>query len=84
MRDSGQALGEQLGLVFDFPDDLEAVYRQFGIDLSSVNGEDRFALPMPARFLVDNDGMIRDAAVNPDYTRRPEPGDMVELLRMLA
>ena len=39
---------------------------------------------MPARYLVDKDGLIRDAEVNPDYTKRPDPEDMVGLLKMLT
>ena len=32
---------------------------------------------MPARFVVGQDGTILYAEVNPDYTRRPEPEDML-------
>ena len=36
---------------------------------------------MPARFVISQDGTIRYAELNPDYTRRPEPSDMLPVLR---
>jgi len=35
---------------------------------------------MPARFVIGRDGKIAYAEVNPDYTRRPEPEDMLAVL----
>ena len=40
-------------------------------------------LPMPARFAIDRDGVIRWAEADPDYTTRPEPEDTVAALRAL-
>ena len=39
---------------------------------------------MPARYVVGQDGVIVYAEVNPDYTRRPEPEDMLPALRLAA
>ena len=36
---------------------------------------------MPARFVVDSGGTVRSSEVNPDYTSRPEPGELIEILR---
>ena len=36
---------------------------------------------MPARFVIGQDGIIRYAEVNPDYTRRPEPADMLPAIK---
>jgi hypothetical protein len=38
---------------------------------------------MPARYVVGQDGRIRAADVNPDYTIRPEPEDTVAVVRQL-
>jgi hypothetical protein len=38
---------------------------------------------MPARYVVDQDGRIRAADVNPDYTVRPEPEDTAAIVRGL-
>jgi len=36
---------------------------------------------MPGRFVIGSDGIIAYAEVNPDYTRRPEPSDMLPAIR---
>ena len=51
------------------------------VDLPSFNGDDSWTLPMPARFVIGPDGIIRYAEVNPDYTRRPEPEDVLPAIR---
>lgn len=38
---------------------------------------------MPARFIIDRRGIIRDAEAHPDYTARPEPADTVARLKEL-
>jgi len=39
---------------------------------------------MPARYVIAPDGVILYAEVKPDYTRRPEPEDMLPALRRAA
>jgi peroxiredoxin len=56
------------------------VYKQFGIDLHQFNGDGSLTLPMPARYLVGKDGIIRYAEVNADYTRRPDPEELMPAL----
>jgi peroxiredoxin len=72
------------GLVFTLPDDLRRVYLGFGIDLPKANEDESWTLPMPARFVVDRDGVIRAAEADPDYTHRPEPADTLAVLRNLG
>lgn len=36
---------------------------------------------MPARYFIGQDGTILYAEVNPDYTRRPEPEDLLPAIR---
>lgn len=71
-------------VAFVLPEDLRGVYRKFGIDLPRSDGDDSWALPMPARFIIDRQGTIRSATADPDYTIRPEPDETVETLRKLA
>ena len=43
-----------------------------------------WTLPMPGRYLIGQDGTVAYAEVNPDYTRRPEPEDILPALEKLA
>ncbi len=71
-------------LTFRLPDDLQAVYRAFKLDLASYNGDDSWTLPMPARYVVDTAGQIRNAEVDADYTRRPEPEITVSIVKAIV
>lgn len=74
-------VGAAFGLRFSLPDYLVALYEQLGNDLPAFNDDPSWTLPMPARYVIGRDGVVRYAEVNPDYTRRPEPGDMLTVLR---
>ena len=81
LRDEDNQLASQFGLAFNLPDDLAGLYSQFGIDLVRYNGNDLWSLPMPGRFILDQMGKVVSAEANPDYTRRPEPSEIVEVLK---
>ena len=59
------------------------MYHTLGVDLAKANGDDSWTLPMPARFVVDAAGVIRQADADPDYTVRSEPERTLEVLRAL-
>jgi peroxiredoxin len=75
---------EQFGLVFVLPDYLRDLYKSFGSTLDRFHDESEYRLPMPARFVIDKEGIIRAADVNADYTIRPEPSETVRILRSLT
>lgn len=83
LRDFGNQVAEAYGLVFTLPDDLREIYLKFGIDLARGNGDGTWRLPVPARFVIDGQGIIRAVDADPDYTRRPEPARTVEILEDL-
>jgi peroxiredoxin len=60
---------------------LKELYLQFKIDLEKHNGDASWTLPMPARYIVDQDTVIRYGEVDPDYTVRPEPAATVAALK---
>jgi peroxiredoxin len=83
LSDHGNALADKFGLRFRLPDDLIAVYKGFGNDLAVGNGEPSWTLPMPARYVIDSNGVIAYAEVNADYTKRPDPSELFPVLRRL-
>jgi peroxiredoxin len=84
LRDFGNRVAEEYGLVFTLPDAAREIYLRLGIDLARGNGDGTWRLPIPARLVIDGDGTIRAVDADPDYTRRPEPAHTVEILRGLA
>ena len=83
LRDFGNRVAESYGLVFTLSDDLREIYMTFGIDLARGNGDDTWRLPVPARFVIDRQGIVRTVDADPDYTRRPEPAETVTTLERL-
>lgn len=81
--DRQSAVAEAFGLAFTLPADLRDVYLGFGIDLPAHNGDPSWRLPVPARFVIDGERLVRLVQADPDYTRRPEPETTVEALRRL-
>ncbi len=73
-------VAEQFGLVFTLPDYLRELYKSFGSTLDRFNDEPEYRLPMPARYIIDSNGIIRTADVNADYTIRPNPAETVRHL----
>jgi hypothetical protein len=84
LSDPGNQVARKFSLAFQLPEELRKVYLSFGVDLEKFNGDDSWTLPMPARFIIDQSGIIRSADVNADYTIRPEPSDTVKALACLT
>ena len=84
LSDPGNEVAERYGIRFKLPDDLKNIYRQFKINLDEYNGDDSWTLPMPARLIIDKDGVIRYAEINPDYTVRPDPEETIAALKEIV
>lgn len=76
-------VAEQFRLVFTLPDYLRDLYKSFGNALDRFHDEPAYRLPMPARYVLDKQGIIRAADVNADYTIRTEPSETLKVLRGL-
>ena len=72
---------EQFRLAFVLPDYLRDLYKSFGNTLDRFHDESEYRLPMPARYVIDTQRIIRAADVNADYTIRPEPLETVKVLQ---
>lgn len=84
LSDYGNAVARRFGLVFEFPPDLVDLYKNgFKNDLTVRNGIDTYELPIPATYVIARDGIIRLAFVDPDYTKRLEPAEILQALQEL-
>ena len=84
LSDVKSEVANAFGIRFALPDYLIEVYAGFGNDLSKVNDDPAWVLPMPARYVVGTDGVIAYSEVNPDYTQRPDPCELLPVLDRLA
>lgn len=70
LSDARMGAAEAFGLAFRVPDEYYRQAKQYGIDLEEASGETHHALPVPAVYVIDADGVIRFAHSEPDYTQR--------------
>lgn len=84
LSDPGNEVAAAFGLRFTLPDYLVELYRSLKNDLPAFNGDPGWTLPMPARYVIGQHGIIAYAEVNPDYTLRPEPEAMLPVLERIT
>ena len=83
LSDVKSEVAHAFGIRFALPDYLVETYKSFGNNLAVVNNDPAWVLPMPARYVIGADGVIAYAEVNPDYTHRPDPSELLPVLDRL-
>jgi peroxiredoxin len=73
LSDARNKLARELGIVWKQPDSLRPLFKQFDHDLVKQNGDDSLEVPLPAAFLVGQDGVVRNVYIESDYRKRLEP-----------
>ena len=80
LSDVSNKVAEQFGLLFTLDERIQALYTQFGIDFEHYYGDKSFKLPLPATYVINQEGVITYAFLNEDYTLRAEPIDVMAAL----
>ncbi len=73
LADPGSRVAEQFGLMYTVPDYLQRYYRSILVNLPLMNGEPSYRLPVPATYVLEQDGRVVWARAHADYRVRPEP-----------
>lgn len=80
LTDKDNTFAKQLGIVFELQDFVLPFYNALGINLSSFNKNDDNSLPIPAVFVVNENGIIIYKFADANYMNRI---DIDELLNTL-
>ena len=83
LSDVRSEVANAFGIRFALPDYLIELYRSFKNDLPTFNNDASWVLPIPARYVIGTDGIIAYSDVNPDYTQRPDPSELLPVLDRL-
>jgi len=78
LSDTECKLAEELGILVTQPESMRPVFRFAQIDWQQRYGTDSLKVPIPASFLVDQKGLVRNVFVDPDYHKRLEPATALE------
>lgn len=84
LHDAGNDYAAKMGVKFTLPPEVKEIYDGFGLSLPAANGDDSWTLPIPYRLVVGQDGVVKSADIDPNYTARPEPVDTLEEVKKLA
>jgi peroxiredoxin len=80
LADEGAALAEQFGLVYTVPDYLQRYYRSILVNIPFMNGEPSYRLPLPATYVLAQDGTVLFARAYADFRVRPEPQEALGVI----
>jgi peroxiredoxin len=83
LSDAGNRVADAYGLVMTLYEELRPLYKEWGIDVPAANGDDSYQLPIPATYIIGQDGTVHAAYVNKNYTQRMEPADILQALKSL-
>lgn len=84
LADVDNEVAMQFGIVVNPPESYRALLAEFGIDLAERHGNPSGFIPLPATFIVGDDGIVRNAWIDLDVTRRVEPAEIVDALRRVC
>jgi len=79
--DNGLAL--ECGIVFKLPPEVQAALIKANVDFPKLYGNTSWFLPIPATYVVDRAGTIREAYVNPDFRFRLDPATIIQSLKQI-
>jgi len=80
LSDVGNAVARKFGLVHAINPEWVQYQLSRGTDVAARNASDVAEVPLPATYVVRQDGVITFAVVNADYTQRAEPEDVLRAL----
>ncbi len=83
LTDYGCALAEKFGLAYTVPEYQRSYYRSILVNIPFVNGEESWRLPLPATYVVGQDGVVLFAEAHADFRVRPEPEEALQAMMAL-
>lgn len=73
LHDPEVRVAEQFGLVYTVPEYHQRYLKSILVNLPFLNGEASWRLPLPATYVIGQDGRVAFAEAHADFRVRPEP-----------
>lgn len=84
LSDPDGQVAESYRTLFELPDYLQHTFiNVMKRDLTAFNATDRWILPVPATYIIDQEGIVRYASSNPDFMQRTDPQQIIDKLEEL-
>lgn len=83
LSDEGFKVGEAYGVKYELPPAMKEQLKKYKLDLSKFNGGEGDSLPLTVSYVIDRQGVIRYAFIDPDYTKRASPDDLLAAVKQI-
>lgn len=80
LRDEGAKVAAEFGAAYSVPGAMQGYYRSILVNIPFINGEQSWRLPVPATFVIDQNGVVRWSQGHADFRVRPEPTEVLKSL----
>jgi peroxiredoxin len=82
LSDAGNKVAREFGIVYDVPEEQKSLYKAVFVNLENLNGMryEEWSLPMPATYVIGQDGKVQYVFASADYMERAEPADVLNAL----
>ena len=84
LADVDHGVAISYGVAFRAPEETKAHYTGLVFDFGHHHGLAEWMLPIPATYVIDQDGVVKGAFVELNFTIRQEPSDILATVRQLA
>lgn len=76
-HDTDDSVAKAYGLYFEIDSELNTLYKELGLDVEATNGEGRLGLPIPATFVIAENGTVVAAQTDTNYLNRMKPDEII-------
>jgi peroxiredoxin len=83
LSDAENVVAKQFNLVYEMEPGLVEFYKAQDRNINTMNGSDRWELPVPATYVIDQSGVVQHAHVDLNHRARAEPSEIVAIAAAL-
>ncbi len=80
LHDAHGHVAQLFGLAYKVPPFHQNYYRSILVNIPFMNGDESWMLPLPATYVIAQDGTVLFAEAYADFRVRPEPGEVLKYL----
>jgi peroxiredoxin len=80
LHDSHCDVAQHFGITYKVPPFHQNYFRSILVNIPFVNGDESWLLPLPATYVLAQDGTVLYAEAHADFRVRPEPGEVLKYL----
>lgn len=80
LSDAGSRVADQFGITFSIEDAMRDLHAGLGADLTAINGDSSWRVPVPATYVIRPDGVIAADWIDGDFRHRAEPAEILAAL----